>query len=808
MGVTLTQQRQRIFYNVLDFAGGLVPDGNTNFDTVISAAFSAASGASGSEVHFPDGIYLVSIEHDVPSNCVVSGNGYNSVIRRQTGSVSYLVNVLRINSKNNVRITNLQIDGQKADIITNYNSTAQDGSHIYKTCCGVYVTGTAVAPSTNITVDHCWIHDAYYGNIQPDAVDGMNIESNYLYNGRDNQINGRVNASGSGGTCSHITVRGNVVTGAGPQTTATQYSGIQFIRGTYITITGNICQNLGNTISTEGDGIGLEGCRHVTISNNVCTHNLSQGIKVDRTVEGSPAAWDALDAYVPNDAVSYLGNNFISLTYNNNSTPPSTATSNSNWSYQASGPYTQISNDVTIVGNVCSDNNYFATYALSGTGLFVQYADNVVVDGNTFSGNYVGITQGRNVTSLTIKNNSTYNNQSAGMTFYNNTNATGPFVIEDNYVARNGAKGIDVVVPCTIRGNTVQRNAQVGISINITGTVVQANPFFLIADNILADNGDSGILVAGGFASAVPVEIRGNYAPKSTIQPRFLGENGTPVRCVNNRVDTQNVELWYFTSASSVWIDENNRQIASVTANYNVGINDNVVLVAPASATTITLPAPNATHPSANPGRSITISKTSTSVNTVTVATAGGAINGPLMVGNLSSQTYVSDGTNWNVVSSAAPVPWVLMAGDPSAYGGNAATANTAYFVGVTLQAAATLTGLRVRFNSVGGSGHYDVGIYDYAGNLLAHSGSTATASGAPLTYTLGTPLKLAPGNYWMAFWIDNATDQPFSRVANTQGVDVIQSVSASSNLPATNSGAANAIYKPWIAGLLQGGWS
>lgn len=625
-------------------------NGNNSDDSVaISAAFSAASGEGGAIIYFPPGVYVTSMEQDIPSNCTIMGVGYASVLKRRTGNSGYLVNVLRIKSKSNVRVTNIQIDGQKADIISNYVSTAQDGNHIYKTCCGIYITGTAASPSTNITIDHCWIHDAYYGNIQPDAVDGLNIEANYLYNGRDNQINGRVNASSSGGTCSHVTVRGNVVTGAGPQNTANQYSGIQFIRGTYITITGNTCQLFGDTVSTEGDGIGLEGCRHVTISGNVCTHNLSQGIKVDKTVEGNPAAWDAVDSYVPNDCVNYLGNNFVAATYNNNQTPPSTATSNGNWTYQASGPYTQQSVDVTITGNTCADNNYFASQSISTNGIFVQYAEDVVVADNKVYGNYIGFAQGPSITGLTIKDNAIYNNQAAGIAFYNNTNSYGPYVIEDNYVARNGAKGIDVVVPCTIQGNTVQRNGQAGIALNITGSQTQAHPCFLVASNVCMDNGDDGVLVNGSFSYSVPVEVRDNYAPASTVQPRFLGENGTAVRCVNNRVDTQNVELWYFTNSGSVWIDEDTLQIKSVTANYTVTALDSIILVAPASNTTITLPAPNATHPPAHPGRVITVSKTSTSANTVTIATAGGAINlASTTVGNQSSVRLVSDGTNWN----------------------------------------------------------------------------------------------------------------------------------------------------------------
>ena len=629
-------------FNVKDY--GATGDGTTDDSAAITAALQAVSAAGSGIVFFPVGTYVTSTEQDVPSNTTIKGEGYNSIVKRRTGNASYLVNIFRITSKANVRITGLHIDSQKQDIIDNYSSIAIDGSHQYVTCNGVYVTGTASSPSTNVVIDHCWIHDAFY------AVDGAIIEANQLYNGRDNQINGRVN-SGSSGVCTHVVVSGNIVTGVGPITTADQFSGIQFLRATYVTIADNICRGFGNTLTTEGDGIGLEGCRHVSITGNICTHNLSQGIKVDLTVEGQPESWDSIEAYVPGDCVTFNGNRFVATTYNNNISPPSTATSNATWTYQANGPFNQKSVDVVIANNVCASNNYHASHNISSNGIFVQYAEDVTIEGNQIYGNYFGIQNGRDAGSLMIRNNSIYNNEYMGIAFWNNLNAYGPFAIHGNYVARNGNKGIDLGVPASVTGNMVQDNGRAsngaGISIAITGTVVQPKPYFLIAHNTLIDNSDSGILVNGNFSSAVPVEVRDNYAPASTIQPRLLGENGTPIRCTNNRAGNQNIELWYFTNSSSVWIDERTRQITKVTSDYTVNPDDQVVLVTPAANTTITLPAPNPTHPSAHAGRVVTIAKAGTSANIVTVVSAGGSVNATSTVADNTAQRYISDGTNW-----------------------------------------------------------------------------------------------------------------------------------------------------------------
>lgn len=151
------------------------------------------------------------------------------------------------------------------------------------------------------------------------------------------------------------------------------------------------------------------------------------------------------------------------------------------------------------------------------------------------------------------------------------------------------------------------------------------------------------------------------------------------------------------------------------------------------------------------------------------------------------------------------PLPWSLELGDIGLGGPNALSANSAYFMGVSLPVSATVTAMRVNFTA-GGNGNYDIGMYDVNGNRLFNRGATASATGVQ-TYTLGTPFALSPGRYWLAFWISNATDTVSSR-GNSANMEVVQSVSASSNLPTTNSGAANTTIKPYVQALLQGAWS
>lgn len=164
-------------------------------------------------------------------------------------------------------------------------------------------------------------------------------------------------------------------------------------------------------------------------------------------------------------------------------------------------------------------------------------------------------------------------------------------------------------------------------------------------------------------------------------------------------------------------------------------------------------------------------------------------------------------------------VPMALYDGEIAQTSTSAGVANTAYLVAVTLQVQSTLTGIRIRF-AAGGTGHYDVGMYDSsgankgAGTLLTHAASSATAlvtSSATLTPALiGGNLALSAGNYWLALWVDNATDT-FNKQSASGSNAVVQSGTNAGPLPALASslaGLANATLKPVLIGLLQNSWS
>jgi len=172
------------------------------------------------------------------------------------------------------------------------------------------------------------------------------------------------------------------------------------------------------------------------------------------------------------------------------------------------------------------------------------------------------------------------------------------------------------------------------------------------------------------------------------------------------------------------------------------------------------------------------------------------------------------------IITTTSVQPLALYDGDLAvSNSAGVGVANTAYLVGTVLRAPATLTNVRVRFGA-GGAGHYDVGIYDAtgtngaAGNLLAHAASSntalATATGAQTPALIGGNLSLQAGRYWLALWIDNATDT-INRVTGATSLTIVQSGTNAGPLPAAASsltGLANTTFKPIIVGLLLNGWS
>jgi hypothetical protein len=84
-------------------------------------------------------------------------------------------------------------------------------------------------------------------------------------------------------------------------------------------------------------------------------------------------------------------------------------------------------------------------------------------------------------------------------------------------------------------------------------------------------------------------------------------------------------------------------------------------------------------------------------------------------------------------------------------------TANLAFYYGVVVLRPLTIYQIGTS-NGATASGNVDVGIYDFAGNRLVSSGSTAQ-SGTSVGQVFDiTDTVLTPGNYFLAMAVDNIT--------------------------------------------------
>lgn len=164
-----------------------------------------------------------------------------------------------------------------------------------------------------------------------------------------------------------------------------------------------------------------------------------------------------------------------------------------------------------------------------------------------------------------------------------------------------------------------------------------------------------------------------------------------------------------------------------------------------------------------------------------------------------------------------APTPWYLahpgivqaVAGSPTAR-----TAQAVYIHDVYLPAPGQLTGFTVDHGAVA-AGHIDLGVYDSAGNLLAHTGVTSvnTFANALQTINLPQPLALGAGRYYYAFWSDNNTDTYYVvtgltvAAANLLNVNNLQAGGLASSFAAMGGVVAGSTLVPFLGHLAGTGF-
>lgn len=95
-------------------------------------------------------------------------------------------------------------------------------------------------------------------------------------------------------------------------------------------------------------------------------------------------------------------------------------------------------------------------------------------------------------------------------------------------------------------------------------------------------------------------------------------------------------------------LDDTSFTVRAVTASTTLTNNDYFLLVSPAAAVVVSVPAGSAVQP----GRVYTVRRDATATNTVTITPTSGTINGTTTfavgsAGAIGTANIISDGTNW-----------------------------------------------------------------------------------------------------------------------------------------------------------------
>lgn len=445
-----------------------------NDDIQIQAAITAVKAQGGGSVYISPGIYQISsdITLDTVNNVKVYGVRGATQLKTKAGTSA---NGIKIINCNNIVIQDLELDGNK----TNVNQLSIQ----YLLLSGIFITG-----STKVTVKDCFIHDQYVSGILADSSNDLILKDNIIENCFDNGIFLRPNASFTG--CNRVSISGNLTSGM-------SFSGIQAIGSNYLTITNNVSHDNGGE-DAQGDGIGIEGCSHVTIGDNVCYTNAIQGINVRYTDEMGETSLGCSHVVVTGNEV-----------YNNTSI-----------NGDAGGIQINATDDALISNNLVFANSYGINI---GVGDNIQCA-NITITGNTLKGNT------KNGISIVLS-------------------AQSHFLLSNNFVLDNTEHALFSNVRILVQG---------GIYKGSTGNGMNGIKFDAGSDNSIVDgayiydNKDNGILIDGTTVGILVKDcVFDNIDGSNQARALYEASGSGPTTMIRNIIKNQAVETHHFEHVSS-----------------------------------------------------------------------------------------------------------------------------------------------------------------------------------------------------------------------------------------------------------------
>src|SRR6266704_1368011 len=312
-------------FDVKEF--GASGDGFSDDWGAIQKIINHAVDAKGGTLYFPAGVYMLSRDIVIPlSDMSIRGCGTSSILRMLPKSSS---NVITVKGLNRISISDIQIDGNKANV-------AQIAIQYTK------LSGIWLQNCNGVTIKNCYIHDSYVSGIMANGgCSNLIISNNRLENNFDNQIYIRAQDQSPYTPCTYGTINANECNNG-------SFSGIQILGSSYFAITGNTCHGNGPT-QGQGDGIGSEGASHITISGNTCTNNGVQGIQTRFTNE---TGTNQVSSHI-----AITGNEVYGNTANGG---------------DAGGIGINATDDVVVAGNIIN-GYYFGINVNGGSGLGVKH---------------------------------------------------------------------------------------------------------------------------------------------------------------------------------------------------------------------------------------------------------------------------------------------------------------------------------------------------------------------------------------------------------------------------------------------------
>lgn len=415
-------QQLRDSLSLILAADGLVAaDGSGQYAT-IQAAIDALGPTGGTIVVKPGEYDPATI--DGLTNIQIIGCGWGTKIKNPNGSLD---NCIAVVSSSNIRIANIQMDGNKA----NAPASKDDPGNQYVTLNGVWIDA-----GSDVTVEGCYIHDCYYGGVLFEgAVTGVTSQCaarfNLLLDNRDNGVFVRPD-------CTNIQIIGNVAKGG-------DYYGIGAIHSDYLTIAHNYCEDNGPT-NGEGAGITLAGCRKSAVDGNICTNNALQGIKIEKTTEGGEQrSSDVLVRGNVVDGHSDNGDSGIEVLNGDNIDVTGNHIRGAWWGVHVGGADAITTTAVRVRGNTIASSVTHAVLVNSATGRNTVVADN---DIDTVTNYMVWIDEPKAV----VQGNRMYGGTSDGVVL--SGSADGAVVLGNTInCAGNAILVVNGCVPGLVQGN-------------------------------------------------------------------------------------------------------------------------------------------------------------------------------------------------------------------------------------------------------------------------------------------------------------------------------------------------------------------